>query len=89
MRPTEIGTDTEMTQYITLTAAEFAAEYPRANGHGYDMYVVAVDANPRTGRDLPACHIPAGMAAVLVGYTNQSRSKSTFRWALVPAGEAE
>lgn len=68
----------------TITPAEFAAEFPRARaGENAASYAI-VEHHPREFVDAGSVECPEGHQAVVVGYTNTSRSKKVTRIAFVP-----
>lgn len=72
-----------MTDFRTLTADQFAAEFPHAAGlDGATAYIVATG-RPDDRSAIPADMIPEGFEARQVGYTNKSRSIRVVRFALM------
>ena len=74
---------------ITYTPDEFAAEFPKANGHIAALRYVAIHTHPRHIVRASDIAVRDGEAAVEVGYTNKSRSKKIVRFAIVSASSLE
>ena len=79
-----------MKNIVVLLVSEFAETYPTARDHPEAIkYLVAIDHHPSSRPEPGKAIIPLGFKAVVVGYTNKTRTKTTTRFAVVPYTDAD
>lgn len=74
--------------FTTYTPAEFAASFPRARADERAVRYLSIEHNPRDFSEVEAAAastVCGDLSVIKIGYTNKSRSKTTSRYAIIPA----